>query len=228
MKSTSVRRNGLRMLPLLGGAIVLALFLLSCEPDSGFNTVADYDVVATFYEPDAVFDTLSTYAMPDTVMHFRDPDDTSSADVSREHDELILGLVRTNLAWLGWQEETDPGDNPPDVFVIVWVTTTEWLHNSSEDWWDLWDWYPHWPDAWGPGWGTFYPHPVEYFYRAGSIFVDMIDEVEIDEGEDPYISVLWTASINGILVDTSEGAQQRLTSNINQAFDQSPYLATGE
>ena len=80
--------------------------------------------------------------------------------------------------------------------------------------------------SWGPGWGTWYPFPVDYFYRSGSIFIDMIDEAEIEEGEDPYISVLWTGSINGIMVDTSEGAAERLNANINQAFDQSPYLAT--
>jgi hypothetical protein len=236
MRSTHLRGNSLKvipglppnLLPVIGGAVLAALFLLSCKPDSGFNTVSDYDLVATFYAQDAVFDTLNTYAIPDTVMHFRDPDDTSSDDISREFDGLLLDLVRTNFEALGYEEEADPGSNPPDVFVVVWVTTAEWLQNSSEDWWDMWGWYPHWPPAWGPGWVTLYPHPVEYFYRPGSVFIDMIDDVEIEEGEDPYILVLWAASVNGILIDTSEGARQRLTDNINQAFDQSPYLATGE
>jgi hypothetical protein len=166
--------------------------------------------------------------MPDTVMHFRDPDDETSGDVSREYDDLVLGLVRSNLEALGYTEETDPGDNPPDVFVIVWVTTAEWLSNSSEDWWDMWGWYPHWPTSWGPAWGTYYPYPVEYYYRAGSIFIDMIYEVEFEEGQDPYVWVIWSGSVNGLLVDTPEGAEQRLTDNINQAFDQSPYLETGD
>ena len=207
------------------GALAVLSLLFSCSPDSGFNTVGDYDVVATHYDPRANFKSLSTYAMPDTVIHFRDPDDTSSTDLSREYDGLILGIVRTNLEALGYEEEADPGANPPDVYVIVWVTLSEWLANSSEDWWDLWGWYPHWPTSWGPAWGTWYPFPVEYFYRAGSIFIDMIDEAEIEEGEEPYISVIWTGSVNGIMVDTSAGAAERLSANINQAFDQSPYLA---
>ena len=218
------RRHFLR--PLAAGAgVLMALALAACEPDSGFNTVRDYDLVATFYATDARFDPPATYAMPDTVMHFHEPGDTSGMDLSREFDDLILELVRSNLDALGYTEETEPASNPPDVFVVVWATTTDWLSNSSQDWWNLWRWYPHWPEAWGPGVEISYPWPVEYFYRAGSLFIEMVDEGEIDEGGDPYVQVLWNASINGIMADTSTSAQDRLTAGIEQAFDQSPYLA---
>lgn len=226
MIRTRFKRRGLWRAQVLGAAALTALVLvLSCSPDSGFNTVKDYDVVATHYDPEVDFTTLSTYAMPDTIIHFRDPDDTSSSDLSREHDELVLGLVRANLEAMGYVRETNPGTSPPDVYVVVWVTLAEWLASSSEDWWEMWEWYL--PDGWGPGWGTYYPYPVEYFYRAGSIFIDMVQRAEVEEPEEPYIQVYWTGSVNGIMVDTSEGAQQRLTTNINQAFIQSPYLATG-
>lgn len=227
MTGTRTGRGGLRRPLLMGaGALAALILLFSCSPDAGFNTVSDYDVVATYYDPDADFKSLGTYAMPDTIIHFRDPDDVSSGDLSREHDELILGLVRTNLEALGYEEETDPGSNEADVYVIVWVTLAEWLSSSTENWWDTWDWYLHWPPSWGPGWGTYYPFPIEYFYRAGSIFIDMIDEAEIEEGEEPYVKFIWAGTINGIMVDTSAGAEDRLITNINQAFDQSPYLAT--
>lgn len=214
------------MRPLAAGAVMfMALGLTGCESDSGFNTVRDYDLVATFYAPGARFDSLMTYAMPDTVMHLRDPGDTTGTDLTAEFDDLVLELVRSNLDALGYTEATEPGSEPPDVFVVVWATTAEWLSSSSEDWWDLWRWYPHWPGTWGPGVRISYPWPVEYFYRAGSLFIDMVYQGEVDQGEDPYIQVLWTASINGIMADESPGARDRLTAGIEQAFDQSPYLA---
>ena len=202
------------------------LVLAACSPDSGFNTVSDYDVVATFYDPEARFDSLRTYAMPDTVIHYRDPDVESDEEISREYDGLVLDLVRANLEALGYVEEPNPGSTEPDVYVIVWVTMFDWLSTSPGEWWDIWGWYPHWPPSWGPAWGTWYPYPVEYFYRAGTIFVNMVDEGEFEEGQEPFISVIWTGTVNGIMVDTPGGAQARLTDNINQAFDQSPYLAT--
>jgi hypothetical protein len=213
--------------PLILGAGALAAMapLFSCAPDSGFNTIQDYDVVATHYDPKTDFSSLRTYSMPDTLIHRRDPEDASSVNLSREHDQLVLTLVRDNLEDLGYEEEADPGSNRPDVYVIVSATLTEWLANASEDWWDYWGWYPHWPPSWGPGWGTYYPFPINYFYRAGTVFIDMIDD-EVPAGEEQIIPILWTASINGIMLDTSSGAEDRLTANIRQAFDQSPYLAT--
>ncbi len=225
MGNTCMRRSRLRRGLAGAGALAAVLVLLfSCSPDSGFNTVRDYDVVATFYDPEVDFTEFGTYAMPDTIVHFRDPADTASSDLSREYDDLVLDLVRTNLEALGYTEASDPIADPPDVYVVVWVTLSEWLANSSEDWQDMWDWYL--PPSWGPDWGTYYPYPVEMLYRAGSIFIDMFNKAEVEEPEEPYIRIYWTGSINGIMVDTPGGAEDRLTDNINQAFEQSPYLAT--
>lgn len=212
---------------LIVGAAVLAAMapLFSCAPDSGFNTLGDYDVIATHYDPNTDFKTLSTYALPDTVVHRRDPEDTSSVNLPREYDQLILTLVRGNLEALGYEEEADPGSNRPDVYVIVSATLTKWLANASEDWWAYWGWYPYWPPTWGPDWGTYYPFPANYFYRTGTLFIDMIDD-EVPEGQEQLIPILWTASINGIMAGAPQGAEERLTDNIRQAFDQSPYLAT--
>jgi hypothetical protein len=215
-----------RALALGAGALAALILGCSCSPDPGFDTLSDYDVVATHYLPDVDFSALSTYAMPDTIIHFRDPEDDTSADLSRVHDQYILDLVRTNLEALGYTEVEYPGTTATDVFVVVWATPSDWLASSTEQWWGMWEWYL--PPSWGPDWATHYPYPVEYFYRAGSVFIDMVDRAEVEEPEEPYIQVLWTGSINGIMADTSEGAIDRLTTDVNQAFEQSPYLATGQ
>ena len=227
MIMTQIWRSGFRHpLPAAAGLLAALLLLISCNPDSGFNTVSDYDVVATYYDPDADFAGLTTYTMIDTIIHFRDPNDTSSIDLPRDLDGLVLDLVRTNLEALGYVEKTFPWLEEPDVYIVVWVTMADWLSSSTDEWWDVWGWYPHWPVSWGPAWGTWYPFPIEYYYQAGTVFIDMLDEAEFAEGEEPYIKIIWTGTINGIMVDTSAGAEERLTNNINQAFDQSPYLAT--
>ncbi len=227
MKGAQTRDAGFRRFPPeLAGLLVALALLFSCSPDSGFNTVRDYYVVATYYDPDADFASRATYAMPDTIIYFRGPDDTSSAEPPGGRDDLILDLIRTNLAALGYAEERDPGSSEPDVFVAVSVGLVDWLSTSTADWWDRWGWYPHWPISWGPAWGIRYPFPVECFYQAGSIFIDMVDEGEIEEGEEPYIWIVWTGTINGIMADTSADAEERLIESINQAFIQSSYLAT--
>ena len=137
----------LRGLALTGiGVLGAAVLVFSCSPDSGFNTVSDYDVVATHYCPGTDFSALASYVMPDTIMHMRDSGDGGD-DLPREHDALILGLVRENLAALGYEEEADPGTERPDVYVVVWATTGQWLTSSTEGWWGMWDWYPHWPPS---------------------------------------------------------------------------------
>ena len=46
--------------------ILGVLFILwSCTPDSGFNTISDYDTVVTHYDPDAKFNEYKTYYLPD-------------------------------------------------------------------------------------------------------------------------------------------------------------------
>jgi hypothetical protein len=71
----------------------------------------------------------------------------------------------------------------------------------------------------------FYPYPADYFYRAGTVFIDMVDEEDI-EVEEERILLVWTAAVNGLLERISGDAAERLTADVNQVFKQSPYLAT--
>jgi hypothetical protein len=208
-----------------GTAAVAGLWLCGCSPEAGFNTMADYDVVATHYRPEKDFGALSTFALPDTIVHCADPASPLEREISREFDGLILSLVRDNLEALGYVEETDPGHSHPDVYVIVTAVTTDWRENSGPDRWDCWEWYPYWPVSWGPKWSLFYPYPADYFYRAGTVFIDMVDEEDI-EVEEERILLVWTAAVNGLLERISGDAAERLTADVNQVFKQSPYLAT--
>ena len=200
------------LLPVIVSSIVLALLLSACEPDSGFNTVADYDVVVTLYDEDFNFTTVETYFFPDTIIHLLEEGDDDN--LTRNFDNLILDLVRDNIEALGYVE-ADTAVADPDVYFLVDAASSEWV--GWTNWYDYWYWYP----GWG-GWYPYYPpggwYP-SYSFTTGTLFIKMVHEEDVDSNR-----IVWTAVINGLLGDTSSGAASRLTNSINQTFDQSPYL----
>jgi hypothetical protein len=204
---------------------LLAAGTWSCAPDSGFNSIADYDVVITTYVPDADFSGKRTYAMPDSVAHVIDEDNPPTEEVSREFDELILTTVAEQIELLGYEAEPDPENNTPDIFIPVTVAASS-VTGIYYDWVPVWGWYPWWP-GWGAGWGTYYPVATSYTYSMGTIFIDMWDVENADE-EAQRVPVIWNAAINGVLGDTAQGAASRIESSIVKAFDQSPYLGVDE
>jgi hypothetical protein len=206
------------------GAAIL-LLLCSCYPSSDFSSVADYDVVLTQYDEQQDFSEYLTFFMEDTVYHYKDPEDTSEDDISRQHDALILSAIKDNLIALNYQFKADADSaDPSDLYIVVGV--------SASDWYSVWyPWYPSYPGyGWcGPGCWWVYPGPpqVSYAYTTGTIFIDMWDIKNMDEDRE-IVPVPWVATINGIVNDTSAGVAQRIENSVDQAFKQSPYLGTSE
>jgi hypothetical protein len=211
-------------------AVAAAAFALSsCGLDSGFNSVADFDVVITVYDDTADFGALNTYAMPDSVAHLdvlaaRGDD----ARVSRAYDRVILDEVASNLEAAGYEREESPEENGADFVVLVSVTSTDWEVWASYGWYDYWGWYGGW-DYWGgyPGYGYYYPPCYECGtvteFSTGSIIIDMLDVNNADE-QNEIMPIIWTAGINGLLEGTVSSVSDRIVDNVEQAFAQSPYL----
>jgi hypothetical protein len=63
-----------------------------------------------------------------------------------------------------------------------------------------------------------------YEYTVGTVIIDIASA--LPDTTDQRIQVRWGAAILGLLEDTQAGIQNRAVSSINQAFEQSPYLAT--
>jgi hypothetical protein len=210
-----MNKSGLKFLIAISVLSVgLALILSACAPDSGFNTVADYDVVVTLYDESFNFTTVETYFLPDTIIHLVEEGDDDN--LSRDHDEFILSLVRENIEALGYTE-VDTAVTEPDVYFLVDAASSEWIGWSY--WWDWWYWYPGWGGGYPPyppgGW---YP---SYTFTTGSLFIKMVTDLDDDDDLD---RIVWGAAMNGLLGDTSTGVTSRLTKSINQTFNQSPYL----
>lgn len=222
-----MRPQLLRLSSTIGAAaliIAAALVLCSCGLDSGFNSIADFDVVVTVYDDEIDFGAIQTYAMPDTVAHLGDDEGRSGR--SREdgiYDQLILDALAASLELADYVREEDPENNGADVVVLAAVTSTDW---------DVWISYPYpWYDwvSWGDYSGYSYYYPPcpgcgsSYTFTTGSLLVIMEDRNAADHDEET-IPVLWAAGMNGLLEGSTSSISNRIVGGIEQAFAQSPYL----
>jgi hypothetical protein len=198
------KKNALRSL-LLMLFISICFILVSCYPGEPL-TAADTDVIATFFNPDADFSTKNTYAIPDSVVRV----DENGNPISNpgQFDQQILSRIKQNLQQLGYTEEQNPAN--ADVLVVAFVTTNTWASGGCYTWWYGW-WYPY------PGWC----YPVVYTYTTGTLLIAMADPQNQASSD-----ALWVAGINGVLGNTANST--RLNNNIDQAFEQSPYLGEGK
>jgi hypothetical protein len=65
--------------------------------------------------------------------------------------------------------------------------------------------------------------PIYINYATGTIFITMIDPENTDVDE-KTVAVAWLAALNSMLWQGVQNTEQRITDNIDQAFEQSPYL----
>ena len=210
---------------------ILGLLTTSCYKDYGMS-IEDYDLVAAFYDKDTDFSMLTSYAMPDTVLHIVGEDDED--DIDRTFDKQVLEQIDLNLQTLGYKkltlEDIATGDTP-DVVMLVAVNSAEntvWYpgYPGYPGWgyWPGWGYYP----GYGPGWGWYYPpYWSASSYTTGSLILTMIDpeNSNIDAKE---LKIVWAAGVNGLLDDNDANIRKRLTYSISEAFRISPYLGVVE
>lgn len=206
-------------------AFAAAGLLSGCYPDK-VDYVDEYDVAGTMYDKEADFSTFHTFHVVDTVMHITE-DGKDDPNLSRAHDEDILNLVRENMNLLGYTEIANPDSLArPDLELLVQAMSTDFYSYFSY-WYDYWYWYPGW-DWWYPGypWYPSYPwYPGGGYYSSystGTLIIEMLDTQADLEGSHP--GVVWMGLVDGLLTNNITSAKARLEKQINQLFDQSPYL----
>jgi hypothetical protein len=205
----------------------LPVLIISCYPD-GPQVTEDLDLVGTMHDPEFNFKGVTTYSIPDTVIHITGEDDKEE-DIDRSFDELILTTTKTNMDALGYQWMEFDTLNPADVVMLASVvsTTNSGIAYDPGWWWGYWGYWPGWGGypgypGWGPGWGYGYPwgYPIYYSYSTGSIFLTMINPLDFDP-DNETIGVVWTAALNGLASGNKDSATSRISEGINQAFKQS-------
>jgi hypothetical protein len=195
--------------------------IVACYPGEPTN-VGELDMVTTIYDTAFNYQTNGTFFQFDTVFHLRDtanPADTVS--ISRQFDQQMINLVKTNMLALGYIESTPSATSQPDVYTSISITASRnYQAYSFYPWWGY-PGYPFWPCCLGgPGWG--YPTTVVTSYRVGTIFIDMID-VDQTIAKDS-IDIIWDGALNGPFEGTEAVSVERIDRLFNQAFLQSEYL----
>jgi hypothetical protein len=200
-------RSNVRLLAL--GTLALCAGL-SCYPGRGTETTT-YDSVVTVRDTNAVFNTATTFALADSVIHLITPGEPD--DITRLYDQQILDRVRLNLTQAGYIEMATPAT--ADLNVVVLVTSGTF----TGYYWDYWCSYYGW---WYGAWGCYYP-PYWYTYEfdVAALLIGMADNRQIQNNRAPMI---WFAGATGLM--GTGATAQRITDAIDQAFDQSPYIQT--
>lgn len=207
MKKTSIKmflRKGLFFLLFLSAS---AIVLQSCYPYDDL-TPEDTDVVVTFYDDATNFTNLVTYAIPDTIYTFNSSGDiVPSEDISSSSANQILTSLNNNLQEMGFTPQQG-NQADADVHVFALVTSSTWVSGGCYGgYWSYW--YPYY------GWC----YPVAYTYTTGSLFVVMLNPAKTGDSQS-----VWFAGVNGILSSTNASNASRINTDIDQAFNQSPYL----
>ncbi len=205
--------------------IPVSMYLLAgCYPDK-IDFVDELDVSATVYDESADFNSYQTFTVIDTLIHLTE-DGQDDPNLSRDYDDLILDLLRSNMSACGYTEIPDPDSlNRPDLVLFVEALSSENYYYYSY-YYDYWSWYPGW-DLWYPEypWYPSYPWYPVYgnSYTTGTLIVEMADMERFDT-EEGRLGFIWTGYVDGLLVNNSSQSANRLTTQINQLFIQSEYL----
>ena len=202
------------------GITWFALTAIACYPDRSVDSTTEFASVTTLFDKEADFETVTRYALPDTVLYVPKLED----EVPAATQAAILSSIRTNLNQLGWTEVINPRTTDVDVYVVATVTSetsTYWVY-----WWDYWGWYPYWPVGWtGASASWYYPgYWYPYSYTTGTVLIGMADARK--PATDGRIPLMWSAGVNGVLADQGTNVSIA-TAAIDQAFEQSPYLTGG-
>jgi len=212
--------------------LVLTGLATGCYPDK-IDYVDEYDLAATTYDKDADFGSYSTFTVVDTIVHVTE-DGEDDPELSRTHDDLILGLVRDNMSGNGYTEIPDPDSlTMPDLIFFLEAVSSKnyqyWGGYYGGYYGGYWGWYPGW-DYWYPGypgypWYPYYPWNPGYItsYTTGTLVVKMLDAHTFDT-EERTARVLWVGVIDGLLSGSKENTAARLEKQVNQLFVQSEYL----
>jgi hypothetical protein len=200
-------------------ASLLLMVVIGCTkyPDL-YDDERTKDLTLTLYDNTNDFTPYLTYSIVDTVGNLFEAEegDTNTLEPSK-YSELIINQINSNMASLGYTK-VDTSANP-DLFINA--------HTLGVDINYIGSYYPYY--GWGgggywgyPGYGYYYPYYYSYTKSFGTVILEMIDAKNRND-QTNQLTVVWNASILGA-TNSSSAANSRITSGIDDAFAQSPYL----
>ena len=194
-----------------------ALWLMSCEPVPDALKLTDQFVVITNFESDVQYGDYLTYRMDtDTIGLVSNLLSDDTIIVGTFYARPVLNAVKDNLNTRGYVRVEEIDD--PDLAVNVYV-----LKNL-----DIFQQVNYYPGYGYPGYygyysNYYYPSVSTYVQNRGYLVVEVLDLR--DTNTQGQARVIWNTYM-GDLFSSANNADLQSVNGINQAFEQSPYLAS--
>ena len=204
---------------LLISAAVLLLAACHKEPypqdgDNGY-------LVYTSPGKDVNFKNYKTFDIADSLLIIGEKD---KPVYSQSQSALaLIQAYRSNMEKAGFIYTPSNPDADLGVQLTYVIKTERYVKYYDDPYWWL-DYPGYWPSGyWGNWTGYYYPRPVVYTYTTNALLADIVNLTGEQDAGKP-LEVLWTSYIGGPASSSLQLDIQRLTSAVDQAFSQSPYL----
>lgn len=190
--------------------------LWSCKPEADELKLLDELVVSTNFDDEADFNEYLTYAIPkDTIGYVSNTNRNDTIRVFSNafpYPRLVIDKVKQNMNAKGYTQVDRTED--PDVGVNIYVVIDLNLFQQVV--------YPnyYYPGYYGYGGFYYYPYVQTYAYNTGTLVVELVD---LKNRSGNNVKVVWNAYMGDVI--NSVDYEQQSVDAIDQAFEQSPYLA---
>lgn len=197
------------------------LLLAACHkepyPQDGDNEYLVY----TSPGKDVNFKNYKTFDIADSLLIIGEKD---KPVYSQSQNALaLIQAYRINMEKAGFIYTPSNPDADLGVQVTYVVKTERYVNYYDDPYWWL-DFPGYWPAGyWGNWTGYYYPRPVVYTYTTNALMADIVNLTGEQDAGQP-LEVLWSSYIGGPASSSLQLDIQRMTSAVDQAFAQSPYL----
>ena len=197
------------------------LLLAACHkepyPQDGDNGYLVY----TSPGKDVNFNNYKTFDIADSLLIIGEKD---KPVYSQTQSALaLIQAYRINMEKAGFIYTPSNPDADLGVQLTYVIKTERYVKYYDDPYWWL-DYPGYWPSGyWGNWTGYYYPRPVVYTYTTNALLADIVNLTGEQDAGKP-LEVLWTSYIGGPASSSLQLDIQRLTSAVDQAFAQSPYL----
>ena len=197
------------------------LLLAACHKEPYPQDSDNEYLVYTSPGKDVNFKNYKTFDIADSLLVIGEKD---KPVYSQSQSALaLIQAYRINMEKAGFIYTPSNPDADLGVQLTYVIKTERYVKYYDDPYWWL-DYPGYWPAGyWGSWTGYYYPRPVVYTYTSNALLADIVNLTGEQEEGKP-LEVLWTSYIGGPASSSLQLDIQRLTSAVDQAFVQSPYL----
>ena len=197
------------------------LLLAACHKEPYPQDSDNEYLVYTSPGKDVNFKNYKTFDIADSLLVIGEKD---KPVYSQSQSALaLIQAYRINMEKAGFIYTPSNPDADLGVQLTYVIKTERYVKYYDDPYWWL-DYPGYWPAGyWGSWTGYYYPRPVVYTYTSNALLADIVNLTGEQEEGKP-LEVLWTSYIGGPASSSIQQDVQRLTSAVDQAFAQSPYL----